>query len=192
MENELEEARVQDGVERILEGNFNNDMHSLDFSSPIIELKLKEGEDYEGSFTIYGPENELTEGTVSSSRIKMKCLVPAFSGQKEEIGYHFDTSGMAQGDTLKGEFRIVSNQGEYMIPYTVTIEAGTLQSGLGDVKNLFHFTNLARTNWEEAVNLFYSRDFYKVFNGADRQHYSCYRGLLLGERREQNLSLIHI
>ena len=61
MENELEEARVQDGVERILEGNFNNDMHSLDFSSPIIELKLKEGEDYEGSFTIYGPENELTE-----------------------------------------------------------------------------------------------------------------------------------
>lgn len=187
MENELEEARVQDGVERILEGNFNNDMHSLDFSSPIIELKLKEGEDYEGSFTIYGPENELTEGTVSSSRIKMKCLVPAFSGQKEEIGYHFDTSGMAQGDTLKGEFRIVSNQGEYMIPYTVTIEAGTLQSGLGDVKNLFHFTDLARTNWEEAVNLFYSRDFYKVFNGADRQHYSCYRGLLLGERREQNV-----
>ena len=46
---------MQDAVARILEGNFNNDLHSLDFSSPVIELTLREGECYEGSFFVYGP-----------------------------------------------------------------------------------------------------------------------------------------
>ena len=150
---------MQDAVARILEGNFNNDLHSLDFSSPVIELTLREGECYEGSFFVYGPEGEVTEGTVSSSRLRMQCLTEHFSGQQEGIPYRFDASGMQEGDTLKGEFRIISNQGEYYIPYDIRIEESTLESELGSIKNLFHFTNLARTNWEEAVNLFYSKDF---------------------------------
>lgn len=178
---------MQDAVTRILEGNFNNDAHSLDFSSPVIELTLREGESYEGSFFIYGPENQLTEGSVSSSRLKMQCLVEHFSGQQEEIPYRFDAGGMAGGDTFKGEFRIISNQGEYLIPYTVKIEENTLQSELGNIKNLFHFANLARTNWEEAVSLFYSKDFRRLFAGADSQYFSVYRGLAAGERREQNV-----
>lgn len=181
------DKRVQEAIERILEGNFNNDIRSLDFSSPVIELALRENEDYEGSFTIYGPENQVTEGMVSSSRLKMQCLTSRFNGNEEEIGYRFDTSGMSEGDQLKGEFRVISNQGEYYIPYTVTIVEGTLESGLGNIKNLFHFANLARTNWDEAVNLFYSEEFYRVFAGADRQYYPVYRGLASGARREQNV-----
>lgn len=179
--------RVQDAIERILEGNFNNDIRSLDFSSPVIELTLRENEQYEGSFIVFGPKNQMTEGMVSSSRLKMKCLTERFSGPEEEIGYQFDASGMTAGDQLKGEFRVISNQGEYYIPYTVTIVEETLESELGDIKNLFHFANLARTNWDEAVNLFYSREFYRVFNGADRQYYAIYRGLVGGRRREQNV-----
>lgn len=178
---------MQDAVERILEGKFNSDAHSLDFSSPVMELTLKENESLEGSFFIYGPEGGVTEGTVSSSRLRMRCLVDHFSGQQEEIPYSFDASGMMAGETLKGEFRIISNQGEYYIPYTVKVEEGTLQSELGSIKNLFHFANLARTNWEEAVKLFYSKDFLRVFGGSDRQYLPVYRGLVSGERKQQNV-----
>ena len=73
------------------------------------------------------------------------------------------------------------------MPYHVTITQGTLDSELGDIRNLFHFANLARTNWQEAVKLFYSRDFARVFTGADRQHHSLYRGLSQGAIREQNV-----
>ena len=179
--------RVQDVIKKILEGNFNNSSRSLNFSEPVIELSLQENEIYEGSFIIYGPEGQVTEGRVSSSRLKMKCLTGHFSGTKEEIGYQFDATGMTEGDQLKGEFRIISNQGEYYIPYTVSVRERKLESGMGDIKNLFHFANLARTNWDEAVRLFYSEDFYRVFGGADRQYYSAYRGLSCGEPREQNM-----
>ena len=178
---------MQDAVEKILEGKFNKNIHSLDFSSPVIELNLHEGEDYEGSFTISGPENEVTEGTVTSTRLKMQCITDRFSGVREEIAYRFDASGMREGDTLKGEFRIISNHGEYYIPYDVNIVAGVLNSELGAIKNLFHFANLARTNWDEAVKLFYSRDFERVFDGVDRQYYGIYRGLSLGAKRQQNV-----
>lgn len=178
---------MQDAVEKILEGNFNKDMRSLDFSTPVIEIKLREGENYEGAFTIFGPENEVTEGTVSSTRLRMKCLAGQFSGSREEIPYYFDASGMAQGDTLKGEFKVISNQGEYYIPYDVSITEGTIESDVGDIKNLFLFANLARTNWEEAVKLFYSEKFERVFVGVDRQYYGAYRGLREGENREQNV-----
>lgn len=178
---------MQDAVKRILEGNFNKDIHALDFSSPVIELTLHEGEDYEGSFTVFGHENEVTEGTVSSSRLRMHCLTEQFSGYQEEILYFFDASGMTEGESLRGEFRVISNQGEYYVPYVVTIASGSLESGLGKIKNLFHFANLARTNWEEAVNLFYSKDFERVFAGVDKQYYGAYKGLSGGDRREQNV-----
>ena len=178
---------MQDTIEKILEGNFNKGIRSLDFSDPVIELSLHEGENYEGSFTIFGPENEVTEGVVSSTRLRMKCLVNRFSGPKEEILYFFDASGMTEGDAIKGEFRIISNQGEYYVPYDVKIVSGTLQSELGNIKNLFHFANLARTNWEEAVGLFYSEEFERVFSGVDRQYYGIYKGLAAGSRREQNV-----
>lgn len=178
---------MQDVTERILEGKFNNGVRSLDFSTPVIELSLHEGEYYEGSFIIHGPENAVTEGTVSSTRLRMKCLTESFVGNGEEIAYSFDADGMQDGDLLKGEFRIVSNQGEYFVPYEIKITAETMESSLGNVKNLFHFANLARTNWEEAVALFYTKGFEEILNGADRQYYATYMGLAGGSKQGQRV-----
>ena len=178
---------MQDTVERILEGKFNNNVRLLEFSSPVIELTVCPEEVYEGSFTIYGPEDTVTEGRISSTRLKMQPLTEVFYGSQEEIGYRFDSMGMAEGETLKGEFRIISNQGEYFIPYEVQVSRNTMDSSLGNIRNLFHFANLARSNWEEAVNLFYSEDFGQVFHGVDKQYYAAYRGLLAGKRSEQKV-----
>ena len=176
---------MQEALDRILEGQFNHEIYSLEFSTPVIELDLCEGEDYEGSFTISGPSDEVTEGTISSTRLKMQCLTERFSGACEEISYRFDSAGMTEGETLKGEFRIISNHGEYYVPYNVNIVPRALDSELGVIKNLFHFANLARTSWDQAVSLFYSGDFERVFAGVDQQYYGIYRGLRKGRRREQ-------
>lgn len=174
-------------VDRILAGEFNKENRFLDFSTPRIELSVHSGEISEGSFTIYGPKNQLTEGRVSSSRLRMKCLTENFTGYEEEISYQFDAADLEEGECIKGEFSIISNQGEYTIPYEVNIVPVYMESSLGTIRNLFHFTNLAKTNFEEAVRLFYSAQFKAVFQGVDRQYYTIYRGLCAGERREQNV-----
>ena len=160
---------------------------SLDFSTGRVELNLEPGEVVEGSFTIFGPENMPVYGKVSSNELRMEVLTGDFSGSPYEVSYRFNAKGMSQGDVLKGQFRIISNQGEYVLPFVVTVRLSHIASSLGDIKNLFHFANLAKTDWEEAVNLFYSRDFISVFKGNDAGYESLYRGLCVDSGNSQNV-----
>lgn len=174
-------------VHEILEGNFKFDSGSLDFSCPRIELSVLPDQIVEGSFTVYGPEGVVTEGKVVSSDLRMKCLTPAFGGSQDEIFYQADTSEMKAGDEIKGAFHIISNQGEYYIPFSVNVIHKTIESSLGTIKNLFHFTNLAKSNWAEAVDLFYSGELGQIFTGNDRQFYAAYKGLSTIYGNEHNV-----
>ena len=174
-------------IDQFLKGKFEYTEKKLDFSTPRVELSLGTGETIEGTFTVFGPEGRLTEGRIISSDVRMDVLTPEFSGSPFEASYRFNAIGLTPGDVLQGEFRIISNQGEYLLPFVVTVRLDHIASSLGDIKNLFHFANLAKTDWAEAVNLFYSSDFITIFKGNDGQYESLYRGLSQIPGSEQNV-----
>ena len=62
-----------------------------------------------------------------------------------------------------------------------------VERSLGDIKNLFHFANLAKTDWREAVDLFYSSEFISLFDGTEGSYESLYRGLSEIPGNEQNV-----
>ena len=172
-------------VEEILNGKLNSDRGSLDFSCPRVELSVQKDSSVEGTFRVYGPVGKTTEGYVLSSDLRMECITEEFGGSEDEILYRFHAQGMEGGEECKGTFQIISNQGEYSLPFSVNVIADTLTSSLGNIKNLFHFTNLAKSNWDEAVKLFYSGNFKSIFTGNDRQYLAVYKGLstVLGNER---------
>lgn len=178
---------MQGIVDGILEGKYDYENGSLDFSCTKLELTMCRGEVREGSFHVYSSGNRYTQGFVITTDMRMECLTPEFSGNGEEIFYCFHGEHLEEGDVVKGNFCIVSNQGEYYLPFVVTAEHQMPVSSIGSVKNLFHFANLAKSNWREAVELFYSPAFGKVFQGSDRQFYDCYRGLSVCPGNEQNM-----
>lgn len=178
---------MRQAAEEILNGKFNVSNGLLDFSCPRIDLSLYADTVTEDFFTVYGPEGRMTEGYVVSSDLRMECLTQSFSGSRDEIHYRFDSQGMEAGEEVKGAFNIISNQGEYYLPFSVTITPKTVVSSMGGIKNLFHFTNLAKSNWDEAVKLFYSDEFESVFEGNDRQHYAAYKGLSAVKGNEHNV-----
>lgn len=174
-------------LNNILEGKFAYDNGFLKFSESRIEITLKAGEDFAGSFRISGKPGFVTEGSVYTSDAGMECLTKEFSGGAEEIGFVFHGKGMEAGDVLKGNFYIVSNQGEYELPFVVMAAAEGASSSLGTVKNLFHFANIAKSSWKEAVKLFYSPKFGTVFSGGDKKYAGLYRGLSLYAGNEHNV-----
>lgn len=174
-------------VDRILDGQFEYDNGSLDFSQAKIEIQINPGEVFEGTFVIYGRSDVLSEGFVFSSDSRMECITSHFSGFEEEISFVFHGKGMEEGDVLKGYFYIISNQGEYSLPFVVMISHAVLKSDMGDIKNLFHFTNLAKTNWAEAVRLFYSPDFVRLFEDNDSKFLDLYKGLSRTYFSERNM-----
>lgn len=178
---------MQKIINQILEGNFYYENGSLDFSCAKIEISLNRGEVYEGSFRIYAPQGQFTGGTVLSSDLRMECVTGEFVGCDEEIFFRFHGEKLEEGDVVKGNFYVISNQGEYYLPFVVSVKHMILESSIGVIRNLFHFANLAKSNWQEAVNLFYSPDFSLVFSGSDAQFADDYRALSACGGSEQNM-----
>lgn len=158
---------------------------SLSFSCPKAEVSLKAGESSEGSFTVTGSENEPLLGMVVSEDIHVQCLTPVLKGSPAEIRFRFNSIGLEAGECVRGELKVISNQGEYTLPYILHVVPEVFETSLGQMKNLFHFTNLAKTNWEEAVKTFYRPDFEKILTGNDRQYRNLYRALQVMRGQEQ-------
>lgn len=178
---------MREVIDRILDGKFEYERGELSFSESRIEINLQTGKDYEGSFYLSGDPECIVNGYIYTSDSRMECLTKQFSGTGEEIGYLFHGKGMEAGDVLQGNFYIVSNQGEYELPFVVMTAGKTLMTSLGEMKNLFHFANLAKSSWEEAVRLFYHPDFEKIFENSDRKYKNLYRGLSGQHGNERNV-----
>lgn len=178
---------MREVIDRVPDGKFAYEKSELSFSESRIEINLPAGEDCEGSFHLSGKPEYITEGYIYTSDNRMECLTKQFSGTEEEIGYLFHGKGMEAGDVLQGSFYVVSNQGEYELPFVVMTVGKTLTTSLGEMKNLFHFANLAKSSWTEAVRLFYQTDFETIFENSDRKYKNLYRGLSGQYGNERNV-----
>lgn len=168
---------MQKRISQILEGNFDYENGSLDFSCSKIELSIHKGEVREGSFQVYAREGAFANGSVISSDWRMECLTESFAGAEESVPFRFHGENLEEGDVVKGTFDIVSNQGEYYLPFVVTVAHTVPESSIGSIRNLFHFANLAKSNWAEAVDLYYTPEFKGVFTGSDAGYLEDYRAL---------------
>lgn len=172
-------------IEKVLAGKSVPKEGSLSFSYPESEFFVKAGEKREFGFTIAGSEKMPLLGIASAKDIRMKCLTEVFVESPAKIRFCFDSSGLDEGECVRGEFQIISNQGEYSLPYMIHIIPEVFETSLGQMKNLFHFTNLAKTNWEEAVSVFYRKDFGRMLTGNDRQYANIYRAMRKMPAQEQ-------
>ena len=178
---------MREVVEQILDGTYDYEKGALDFSCAKLEITLQKGEVYEGSFKIFATEGKYTVGYITTSDNRMECLTPEFVGNEADIYFRFHGEWLDEGEVTKGEFLVVSNKGEYYLPYVVSVEHVTPQSSIGPIKNLFHFTNLAQSNWKEAVRFYYSPAFPYVLKNSDKQAALLYQGLSNFEGNEQNV-----
>lgn len=158
----------------------------LEFSCLNIELNTEPGEIVEDSFVIHAAD-KYAEGKLYSTDTRIRLYETSFSGMETQVGYCFDGTFAEAGSSIRGEIVIISNRGEYVIPFSIRVQKPQFQSSLGNIRNLFHFTNLAQTNWEEAVALFYSRNFVSILQKNDRNAYLSYVGQARYDGNEQNV-----
>lgn len=69
---------MQEIIDQILEGNFDYENGSLDFSCAKLEINISAGEIVEGSFSIHATPGHLTRGYINSTDLRMECLTPEF------------------------------------------------------------------------------------------------------------------
>ena len=165
-------------IDRYADGFFDYDCGKLLFSVSKIEADMPQGDLFEGDFTLSSEDGRDFSAGIYTSSMRLVCRNDHVDNEPQaQIHYVFDSTGLESGDVVKGDIQVVSSSGEYYLPFVFSISYGIVQSSVGNVRNLFHFTNQAQVNWKEAVDLFYSPVFERVFGGNDRIHYDKFRGL---------------
>ena len=177
-------------VDKLLNGFFDYESGKLSFSVSRIEETIPAGEIYEGSFTIESIDESPASGNVYTSSMRLVCRIDSFEAKSVDVTFLFDSTGLEPGDIVKGDVQIVSDKGEYYIPFAFSIVRSIVKSSMGSIKNLFHFTNQAQMSWEEAVSLFYSREFTQVFEGNEKSQLIKYRGFCNNPGDEESVDTL--
>jgi hypothetical protein len=107
-------------IERIAAGSFEYEKQPVTLSEACIQLTCSPGTRCEGSFTITC--NRSIKGIVYASSYRMKVPHPSFHNRTARITYIFDSRGMWGGEKVEGEFCIVTEEGEFTLPYRVQVE----------------------------------------------------------------------
>ena len=146
-------------MKQLARGKFEYAKPELILSEEEIAFTAMEGEDYEGSFTIENPKGIKLRGIVYATHPRMEVLTPQFEGEQVRIRYQFKSFGLNEGLTEKGDFVIICNQRTISLSFCASISKRYAQSSIGPVKTLYDFACLAKADWNEAFQLFYSKNF---------------------------------
>ena len=172
---------------------------SISFSRRELYVSVEPGQVVTDSFEIRCSQEGNVCGEVLSDNVVMECLTPSFRENGERIGYRVDAAGLSDGDEIRGSLIILSNRGEYRLPYHIYVSSpqilpfeenggrekeGTLRD-LSGIKNLTQFTELARMEWQEAVRLFYAERFTRLLKTPEDR--LLYRGLSVRPGDPQNM-----
>ena len=178
---------MTDTVSGILGGHFRQSGKGLEFSLSGINEKIREGDCLSGSFSVRSLAGKPVRCRVLTDTFRLSFSKDYFEDDSFEVFYEFDARCLQSGFTEKGRIYFVSNEGEYSIPVHIEVIRNSLTTSRGEIRNLFHFANLARTDWDEAKKIFYSGDLERILAGNDDRFLPVYRVLSSGEMTDEGL-----
>jgi len=154
---------VKEKISLLAKGIFEYEKPEVAVSTEKIELEIEAGKSFEGFFEISSINGYEIRTKAFSSNKLMQLKSNDYCGEKIRVNYIFDASRLEIGEEISGHISIISNGGEIEVPFSVHICQPFCHTSIGVVKDLAQFTNLAQSNWHEAVKLFYSANFERVF-----------------------------
>lgn len=178
---------MKEKIEHFSKGDFEYELPFICVSEEELKIKAEAGRIKEGSFMVTSSTGRAVSGTVRSSNRFLKIVNPEFKEEENLIQYHFDATYLKEGEVMEGELCILSDCGEVLLPFSVEIQISFFLTSLGKIKDLFQFTNLARTDWSEAKKIFRSEEFERVFLANEERYQSVYKGLLKSVSTSQAL-----
>ncbi|MCR5153480.1 MAG: DUF5717 family protein, partial [Lachnospiraceae bacterium] len=186
---------MKEKIDRLSKGLFEYEMPQLVLYENSLDIRIEEGTVKTGSFIVSNSAKVRMKGVIYSTGKLVTLHMDKFVGTECEITYSVNAKGMEYGESHTGYIYIISDCGEYSIPFSITAIQAKCDSSIGPIRDLFHFANLAKTNWNEAVALFSSNTFPSVLIKNDKKNLVAYMQLLDSPVKdvalEEFLVLIH-
>ena len=121
------------------------------------------------------------------SRYLLRFDNHTYINRKFDVKYTFDATCLEAGKSYKGHISIITDGGEFKIPYAVDITTPYVKFGDQKIDDLFKFATLAESNWGEAAKVFVRDDFKRTFINRDPIVKRIYGSLLESQSVNQAL-----
>lgn len=184
-----------DKINQAAKGIFEYSPSALILSQDEIEVEVNAGETYEGSFTVTNEKRRFLRGQVSTDCYFLEFPEEFFEGVDCEVPYVFHGESLRPGETAKGQITLITSCGTKLLSFRGIMGVPSCEVSTGRIKDLFHFTNLAKEQPEEAAAMFRNSLFEEVFLYRDNKNIALYRGLSKGTSKgmalEEFLIAIH-
>lgn len=141
---------------------FNIENPRILFSCEQLEGKVIEEQSLTESFVIQSGNEVPITGNVEAFDHRITLLDGDFATTSFTVTYRVSARGMKAGEEISGTFHILTNGGEYDLPYRYQIVERTLETREGSISSLKEFAGLAQTHFEEAVRIFTNEQFVPI------------------------------
>lgn len=164
-------------MEQLRNGKFKYKLPGLILSQDNIHIRLKPGEKVQSEL-YFGAEDETKiKGYVSTSSRRFVPAMGKFSGTAIHLPYGIDAAGMKPGERCEGTLSLITNIGEYKVPFVIEAEKEQMYTSSGEITDLNSFVNLARHNYREAFRLFTNSGFPFLLKKENPRVRALYRGM---------------
>ena len=169
---------------------YNISDKGLSITPEKLSFTVRPGGTAEGQFVVAGPPGTAVTGFLTSDSFHMQLRRDSFAENPDRISWRFDAGTLKEGDVCEGTIGIVSNRGEYRLPFKADVI--TPQIAGKELREIPHqntaaerFLSLADEDWGSAVRLFYRKDFAQSLVTDEEK--MLYRGLAQYPGNEQNV-----
>ena len=170
--------------------DYNISDKGLSITPGAVSVKVRPGGTVEGQFVVAGPAEIAVTGFLTSDDFRMQLRRDHFAENPDRISWRFDAGSLREGDIVEGRIGIVSNRGEYEVPFKVEavlpqVDGKEVQEIRNQNSAAARLQSLADEDWGSAVKLFYRKEFQDSLSTEEEQ--MLYRGLSRYPGNEQNV-----
>lgn len=164
-------------VEQYAKGDFYVEYPEIHLSKKYLQLKIEAGSVYQGSIQVTS-SNDVAMKMMVYDDAYLLCLSDhSLVGKKGEISFSFDARSRKRGSVYDGTIRLIGNGTEITVPYNIEIVAPFIDVNGIALEDLMKFSALAETNWEKALQIFYSEEFARTLLAGQEEYLEAYRSL---------------
>ena len=168
---------MKEKVEQYAKGECNVKRPQVVVSTERLQLNIEAGSVYQGTVEAQSVNDQRMKGMVYDNRYLFKIEPHNFIGKSQRIDLTFDASKWERGEKLTGVIYLVTDGGEFRIPYEIEITVPVVETSIGELSDMFQFASLAEGNWNEAVRIFASPEFKRTFLEREPMYTKVYESL---------------
>lgn len=165
-------------VEQYAKGQFKVDRPEVAISEQDFKINIEAGTIFEGEFQINSLNGIPIKGMVYDSRYLLRIEDHSFISKNFIVRYSFDATCLEAGQNFKGHINVITDGGEWRLPYDISIVQPCVKHHDEKIDDLFKFASLAERNWNDAARLFVNDDFRRTFINRDTILKNTYESLL--------------